>query len=206
MILDGIILLILIIAFVIGYRSGLANTVSHLGGWLLSAILAIVFSGPLKSYLFENTKIDDNFHEKFVLSLNKDNIQSVPSLFSDQLTQAKMRLVEQTSTQLTDMAMGIFSFVIIFVGVKLIAVAFKYLFSKKHSKGIIKFTDGLLGAALGLVIGVIVVIALMAFAVPFAMGTYDGFTEFFKNISEGSILITYFYDYNILLLILKALG
>ncbi|MCQ2551517.1 MAG: CvpA family protein [Clostridia bacterium] len=202
MVLDGIIILILLIAMIVGYRAGLAKVVSHLGSWLISLVLALAFSGPLKFYLVNKTEIDDDFRIKFVQALSDNSQENVPSLIQDQLTQAKVA----TATQLTQIAMSIFAFLIIFVGVKLIATAFKYLFSKKHAKGIIGFTDGILGMALGLVTGAIIVIALMAFVVPFAMGTYEGFTNFFDSISEGSVLMKYFYDYNLILLIIKALN
>lgn len=207
MILDGLIILIILIAAVVGYKCGLASTIAKLGSWLAAVVLAFAFSGPLKKFLAEKTQIDDDFHEKFVtqLSGNKsaDSLDAVPGLFQDQFTQAKTNFVNATASNLTDIVMAVFAFVIILVGVKLIAIAFNYLFSKKHSKGIVGFTDGMLGLAAGLVTGIIIVLALMAFAVPFAVSSSSDFAELFASASKDGVISPYFYDYNLFLLFIK---
>ncbi len=208
MVLDIIIVAIIIVSAVVGYRCGLASMISHLGSWLVAVVLAFIFCSPLRTLLCENTKIDDDFYHKFVVKLGGENsgqsMNTVPDLFQDQISSARSHFVTSTATQLTDIVMAIFAFLIILVGVKLIAFAFKHLFSKQHNEGVVGFADGVIGMVMGFVIGIIVVIALMALVVPFAMSSSESFAEFFKSASENAILLPYFYDYNLILLFIKG--
>lgn len=201
MILDIIIIGVIIIAGIVGYKCGLASMLSRLGGWLASIVLAFILCTPLRMFLCENTHIDEKFYYRFSEKLGGDgsSMQNVPDLFKDQVTEAQSHFVNATATKLTEIVMAIFAFLIIVIVVKLIAFAFKHLFSKKHNDGFIGFTDGLVGLVMGLVIGVILVITLMAFAVPFAMSSSDAFAEYFQTASEGSLLSPFFYDYNLIL-------
>lgn len=205
MILDGILILILLVACIVGYKCGLAATISRLGSWLAAAVLAFIFSGTLKKYLCDNTEIDENFFQKFVLKLSGKNedMSSVPGIFQDQVADARNHFVNATAQNMTEVVMGVFAFLIILVGVKLISIAFTYIFSKKHSKGVIGFADGMLGMFMGLIIGIIIVISLMAFAVPFAMTSSDQFADLFAKASEGSMIAKYFYDYNLIIMFIN---
>lgn len=208
MILDGIIILIILLACIIGHKCGLAAGLSRLGSWLVAVALAFTFSRPLKTYLCDNTMFDEGFYAKFVAKLSgdskADSMDALPGLFQDQITDAKLRFVNATATQLTDIVMAIFAFLIILIGVKLLALAFAFIFSKKHNKGVIGFADGVLGTFMGFLIGVIIVITLMAFAVPFALTSSDQFATLFETASQGSYIAKYFYDYNLILIFIKS--
>lgn len=207
MILDIIIGLVVLVSCIVGYKCGLASMLSHLGSWLVATVLAFILCSPLKIYLCQSTGIDEYFYAKFAQRLTPQSsgrLGPIPDLFKDEIASARSHFVNATATQLTDIVMAIFAFLIILIGVKLIAFAFGALFSKKHNRGFIGFTDGLIGLFLGFIVGLILVVTLMAMAVPFAMSSFDGFAKYYEIASKDAIIAPYFYDYNLILVFIKS--
>ena len=86
MIFDVILIAILALTMVFGFRRGFVYTFIHTIGWVLSIVLAFVWSPKLQDFLIEKTSLKNSIYEAFLakfsqsLAFRDESIENLPAI------------------------------------------------------------------------------------------------------------------------------
>ena len=210
MIFDVILIAILALTMVFGFRSGIVYTFIHTIGWALSIVLAFVWSPKLQDFLIEKTSLKNSIYEAFLakfsqsLAFRDESIENLPAIFKKIIENAHSSMTASLAETMSDILFVTLCFVIVVLTVKILLWLITELFSKKKTDGITGFTDGILGLAAGLIHGVFIVFFFFAF-----LTVINGFLspELSTKIAEAlsaSAFAKDFYDNNLLLLVVRS--
>jgi len=210
MILDAIIILIILLSAVLGFRRGLVFTLVHSVGWFASLALAYVLTPFAKTFCMEHTDLYDKLHAmvtaKFNVSLESVDatLESLPEAVQPDLlslTTESDSLLEGISKGFTDVFFTILVFVALFLIFKIFFWIVLHLFSKDYRDGFANFADGLFGFLFGLIRGGILVLVLMALMIPLVNLISDDWTLWLNDQLQQSYIAQAVYYNNILLII-----
>lgn len=167
-ILDIIIIGIILISTIIGYKRGLINVIFNLCAFLIALIITIVLYKPVTNFVIENTEFDDKIEsvilEKGITQNGEISTENsvIDEYVSQSITNTKNDIVESTSTVIAQKVIGILVAIILFIVVRIILVFTKALFNGIASLPIIKQLNGLGGLIYGLLMGIIIVYVILA--------------------------------------------
>lgn len=208
MIFDILILIILVLTMVFGFRRGFVYSFIHTLGLIGSLVAAFIFARPAQKLLSENTQLDENFYNTIF-----DNVASsldsmltpadtLPLILSTKVDAAANDTAAIIAQNLTDFATLIISFLAIFIVIKLICYIIISIFSRRNNDGFVGFFDGLLGLIAGLIKGVLIVFVFLALLAPGMNLMSPASAEILMTALENSYIAKTLYDANFLLLVL----
>lgn len=211
MIFDIILIAILAVTMVRGFRSGFVYTFIHAAGWILAVVIGFAWSPKLQNYIINNTKLYTKlysaFFERFSQSITFQNetIEHLPKIIKKVFDDAYMSIASSLAETVTDILFTILCFVTVVAVIKLILLLVTVLFSKKNSDGgFTSFTDGMLGLAAGIVHGIIIIFFMFAFLTVFSGFMSPEFSAKIADSLSESAFAKDFYDNNLLLLIVRS--
>ncbi len=223
-ILDILIVFFLLIACIIGYKKGFLKKAIGLVSFLVALIVAFVFcsqlAGLLKQYdviypsiyesVFENVSSSQAFMNPDATVADVLKGMDVPGFIADLLAKAigenigVAQMAESISTYITDMAMNAICFLILLVGVFIVAFILKIIANVLRGNFIIRFVDGLLGMALYACIFLVVVyLVFMILRYSMDASWFAGAKSFLTvdmKLDEPDVfrLSKYIYEHNVL--------
>ncbi|MDD2217397.1 MAG: CvpA family protein [Eubacteriales bacterium] len=211
MIFDVIIGAVIVISMVLGFRSGVIHTFIHTMGWIISLLLAFVFSPKLELFLLENTNIYLSIEQGLSAKLTEgavakaSTLEGLPMILFDAANEAANNLALSFADRLADALFSIICFLIVIAGVKLFIWLFMSAFSKKNAGGFTGFIDGSLGMATGFLRGLILAFIILALLVPYmGLCSLETYAYIISNLDE-SYFAGILYDNNLILLIIQDL-
>ena len=74
MILDIIIILIILLCVIMGYKKGLIEVAFRLISFLIAIILSLMLYVPVSNYIIENTNIDEQIKTIIVNNINPEEV------------------------------------------------------------------------------------------------------------------------------------
>lgn len=208
MIFDIIILIILVLTMVFGFRRGFVYSFMHTLGLIGSLVAAFIFAKPVQSLVSEKTMLDENLYntifENVSSSLNSmlGPTDTLPLILTTNINAAADGTAAVIAQNLTGFAMQVISFLVIFIVVKLICYIIISIFSKRNSDGFVGFFDGLLGLIAGFIKGILIVFVFLALLAPGMNLMSPASAEIFMTALDNSYIAKTLYDANFLLLIL----
>lgn len=208
MILDIIILAILIIAMVSGFRKGFMYAFIHTLGWVISIILGFAGANFLKEQLVLKTMLDENLYatlsERLTLSFDSatSSADSLPLILGQAVDTATTGAAQLLAQQITELTLSILSFALIVLVIKLLCFLLTRLLSRKSNKGFIGFVDGLLGMVAGSIKGVLLVFLFLMLLLPAVNFMAPESTVIVLSALENSHFAGTLYDANFLVLVL----
>ena len=208
MIFDIIILIILVLTMVFGFRRGFVYSFIHTLGLIGSLVAAFIFAKPVQSLVSEKTMLDENLYntifENVSSSLNSmlGPTDTLPLILTTNINAAADGTAAVIAQNLTGFAMQVISFLVIFIVVKLICYIIISIFSKRNSDGFVGFFDGLLGLIAGFIKGILIVFVFLALLAPGMNLMSPASAEIFMTALDNSYIAKTLYDANFLLLIL----
>ena len=208
MALDIAIGVIVILAMAFGYRAGFVWTFLHMVGWVLSIVLAFVWSPKVNEYLRLNTNFYEGLHKALTERLSGaaglDQLAGgFPELLSGTVSTLSKMAADAAGTSLADLIFAIGAFVITLLGIKLLIFLLITLLSKKFNSGVRGIIDGLLGVIIGFVKGIFAVFVLLALMIPVLSYVDPGLVVTAGDMLESSNFAKTLYDNNILVLIVR---
>lgn len=212
MILDIIILAILVITMVFGFRKGFMYAFIHTLGWILSIVIGFSGAGMLKEQLVLHTMLDENLYaklsERLVQSFDAatSSADTLPLILNQSIDTAASNAGQVLAQQLTDLFLIIFSFLLIVVAIKLICFLLTQIFSRKKNKNFIGFVDGILGLVAGSIKGILLVFLFLMLLLPAVNLMSPESMKLVLSALEDSTLAGTLYDANFLVLVLNNLG
>ncbi len=215
-IIDLIIVGIIALCVIFGYKKGLTGSILKIISFILALIIAFVLYKPVASYIIENTDWDDNIEKTIVEMLageveEKGKIEqestNLPDIIVNYINDALEQTVGKTKTEvLQETAVGIATTIInagAFIAVLIIArilLIVVRLFAKFITDlPIIKQVDKTGGIIYGIVEGLViiwVIVSIISFMSPVMEGS--GIVEAINKSFLGGIL----YNNNLLLKII----
>lgn len=207
--------IIFLLSVVIGYRKGFTESFLHTVGWLLALILGFVWTPTVVSFLRHRTGIEEKLRtvltERFSGLLpaieaggapsasanaavsSEGLIKGIPNILSDYFSDASSVIGTNMIENLISIILSIIALLFIILFIKLIFFIIITLFSKKKRKGLIGFSDGLLGFLFGGVRGILFICILLALFLPL---TNVMKSDFLLNQLESSTYAIKIYDNN----------
>lgn len=173
MIVDIIILILVIFAGIQGYRHGFVQALLQTMGWILSVVLAFLWSPQVSDFLLENTTLYDVLSDNISANIAIDDVSfsnslnSFPSFISDILMNTANTISDTIATKISDIIFAILCFFLVVIALKILFFLIVQLFSKESNGGILGGIDGFLGLIMGTLKGLILVFVLLALIVPF---------------------------------------
>lgn len=211
MIFDIILIAILAVTMVKGFRSGFVYTFIHAVGWLLAVVMGFVWSPKLRTYLLENTKLHDRLHEAFLekfsqsLTFREETMENLPEIIRKAFDDAYAGMTSSLAQTIADVLFTTLCFVIVVAAAKLVLLLITLLFSKRNSDGgITSFTDGVLGLVAGIVHGILIIFFMFALLTVFSGFLSPEMSVKIADSLSESAFAKDFYDNNLLLLIVRS--
>ncbi|HWQ79165.1 MAG TPA: CvpA family protein [Anaerovoracaceae bacterium] len=210
---DAIIVSILVYGVIQGFRRGFVRTFLHAAGWILSVVLGFVWYPHVIGFLKENTGYYDTIRGKIAeriaenaAGVTDSALTGIPEVIRDLLDNAINSLTgaiaDTLSVSLTNLIFNIIGFLTVVIAIKIIFMFITLLFSKEKRGGVIGGMDGFLGLFAGALKGILIVYILLALMVPVL--SLSGST-FLTDQLDGSVLGSYLYDNNLILMAAKGL-
>lgn len=202
--LDLMIVCILIISTIIGYKRGLINVVFNLCAFLVALILTFILYKPVTNFLVENTEIDDKIEsviiENGIISVedNSDNVATnyINQYLPDGVTDITDDIIEETATVVAQKIVGIIAFLILLIVIRLLLIFVRGLVNGIASFPIIKQFNELGGLIYGIFIGfvwIFIILAVLFFVVSI---NNNGIIQDAVN---SSFIAKFLYENNIIL-------
>lgn len=170
LILDLSIVAIVLISAANGGSKGFFRTFISFLGWLISLVVPFVFTIPFRTWLIENTNMDESISAHIAVNLNNTSFNA--GLTGDIYTLPKeFQSVEESSIQIVSnsiclIIMTIIAFFILFVVTKIATRILLHIIPEKTGKSTISKVDGFFGFIAGALRGVIFIIILLTAAFP----------------------------------------
>lgn len=142
MILDLIIIAIILLCIIMGYKKGLIEVAFRLISFIVALILSLMLYIPVSNYIIQNTKIDDTIKETIVKKINpedikqeysKENTDNMPDIITNYINEtvkdvadtAKDNLSEIVATNISIAAVKIISLIGIFIVIRILLTVLK---------------------------------------------------------------------------------
>ncbi len=202
--MDIIVLVILVLGIIIGYKRGFIDGIFGLIGGILAIVLALVTYKPIANVIVPVIGIDQAIYSYVdgVINSNEGNQEMPFTTIFDNMTGASVIVSQGTN----DIALTITNFITnmltlgaLFIIYTLIIIIIKNILNQIASLPILDVANGMLGGALGLVKAgclVLIAFAIIYFA---AMG---GYAKGLTGMIEQSYLSKEIYNNNIIVKVL----
>ncbi|MDX9888247.1 MAG: CvpA family protein [Anaerovoracaceae bacterium] len=206
---DIIVVLLVLLSIITGYAKGFIRTFLHAIGWILSMVLAFVWSPKIQEWLLSHTKVYENMREllteKFADSVPgaTATFDILPSSLSKGLSAFTGNVSSLMTTRMTDIIFTIFSFVLVILAVKLVLYILVGVLSKKNRRGLTGMVDGVLGAVAGCVTGILLVYVLLALLIPLAALVGADLTQTINQAIDKSFIVKEMYNNNLIVLVFQ---
>ena len=206
---DIIVALLVILSIITGYAKGFIRTFLHAIGWILSMVLAFVWSPKIQEWLLSHTKVYENMRElltdKFADSVPgaAATFDILPKALSQGLSAFTGNVSSLMTTRMTDIIFTIFSFVLVVLAVKLVLYILVGVLSKKNRRGLTGMVDGVLGAVAGCVTGILLVYVLLALLIPLAALVGADLTQTISQAIDKSFIVKEMYNNNLVILVFQ---
>ena len=207
--LDALILLIVFISSILGYRNGLVRTVLRTFGWLLSIAVAAAVYPYASELLSANTDVYDNIRSGLEERFGAHAAAKAGVILEDlpnAIAEAANRLVSAFSVSVADAVAAVCFklslYLALVLAVKLLAFLLTLLFSKRsRGGGILGGIDGVLGLVFGAVRGMLIVFVLLALILPVSLLIGESANAAVSNELFASIFAGGLYNNNPLLIL-----
>lgn len=174
-IVDLIIIAMLIIFIVSGYKRGFTGSIIKLVSFGVALILAFSLYKPVAKFVKENTEIEETIQETIISTFSSDEvesdnasenlpetiIQNINNEIENATAETKNNIVEQTAVTTTDTIINVGSGLAIFIAVRLILFIIG-LFAQQITKlPILKQIDRAGGMLYGFVEGMVIIFIVL---------------------------------------------
>ena len=207
MFFDVLILAIIVVCAVFGFRNGFLISLSRIGGWLGALIVAFLYREKVSNWLLKNT----DFYAK-----TKDRVENVCQAFVDNYTGAGdpsggaggfsatlgkvgEALAKAAAEQITAHLWDVIVFVGIVFGIKILLFVLILLLSKKFHAGMIGGIDGVAGLLFGLFQAVALILVVFALILPISYTVSAKTHDDIRNSMDNSTVAKLIYENNPLL-------
>ena len=171
-ILDLVLLAILVISIIYGYRRGLVNVIFSLCAFLLSLIITIILYNPITNFIINNTELDENIKEIIIDNgiiediYNEDSENSsseyIQKYIQDIVIDNTNEAIEETAGLMAEKIVAIIVSIGLFIVVRLILIVLRFIMAEIANLPIISQFNKLGGTAYGILLGLVIIYVILA--------------------------------------------
>ena len=207
MFFDVLILIIIVVCAVFGFRNGFLISLSRIGGWIGALIVAFLFRDNVSDWLLKNTNYYENTQVRvenvcrtFIENYtgNADAGESA-SGFGTTLNKIGDSLATAAAEQITSHLWVVIVFVSIVFGIKIILFVITFLLSKRFHGGMIGGIDGIAGLLFGLFQAAVAILIAFALILPISYTVSAKTHDDIDKSMDNSIVAQLIYENNPLL-------
>jgi hypothetical protein len=205
-ILDLIVLAIVILSIILGYKRGLISVVFNLCAFVVSLIITVILYTPISNWVINNTEIDENIKnsiiengmiEKQESEENDGSLNTyIQKYVQDGITDTANNAIEQTAGIIAEKVIAIIVAIGLFIVVRIAMILLKVIIGGIANLPIIKQFDKLGGTIYGVLVGFFIVYVLLA--ILFFIVSVNN-NETILNAINSSIISKILYANNIIL-------
>ena len=204
--LDLVLLAILVISIIYGYKRGLVNVIFSLCAFLLSLIITIILYNPITNFIINNTELDENIKEIIIENgiiediYNEDSENSsseyIQKYIQDIVIDNTNEAIEETAGLMAEKVVAIIVSIGLFIVVRLILIVLRFIMAGIANLPIISQFNKLGGTAYGILVGLVIIYVILAILF-FIVSVNNNQT--ILNLIDTSIVSKILYSNNIIL-------
>lgn len=196
---DVLILALLFISGIAGWRKGIAAVIFSCFRWLICIVVALVGTGPAKALLIEKTSLDETIISNVKSTLTSNVLgSSFISVLPEQVHNSPgiQDIAGKAVSNISDLIMSVIAFLIVFLGIIIITKLISIALESRNKDTPIGFINGFFGFCFGVLRGVFIVGIIMLALLPL-IGFIDprAATPIVSGIRQSQ-LASLFYDHN----------
>ena len=207
--IDIVIVAILLLSVIMGYKKGLVNVIFNLCAFLVAIIITVILYKPIAGIVINNTQIDENIEQTIIekgTSEKEENTDEASSLdkyiekyVQDAAVDAKNEAVQIAAKAIAVNVVNIITAILLFIIVRIALIFVKFLVEALAELPIIKQFNKAGGILYGALRGLIIIYVLLAilFFIVFVNNNIE-----ISSAIDSSIITKYLYGNNIILNVL----
>lgn len=175
---DLIVIVILILCVIAGYKQGLAKCLINMLSFIIAICVAFLLFKPVSNIVIDNTNFDENIKSSIVQVFEEDEkskdsneirspiIQHISNEIENATEEKKHEIVDTTATKLSVNIINVLVFILLFIATRIILVFIKSLTNLITKLPLIKQCDKIGGVIYGILQAMIIIyiaLALIAF-------------------------------------------
>lgn len=209
--IDLVVVAILILNIIIGYKKGLVNAIFNICAFLIAIAATFILYKPVSNIIINNTDIEQKIKEVIINNnTNEENIENTQNQDSSEKTTiqqyidnaikgveetAKEETTELVANAIASKGVQILTWIVLFVGIRIVLTILKFLIKGISELPIIKQFNQVGGLAYGVLKGLIIIYLLLT--VMFLVISINGNGEIADAINDSHIT-KFLYDNNII--------
>lgn len=209
--IDLVVIAILILNIIIGYKKGLANAVFGICTFLIAIAATFILYKPVSNIIINNTEIEQKIKEVIINNnTNEENVENtenqdnsektsiqqyIDNAIKDVAENAKEETTELVADTIARKGVQILTWIILFIGIRIALMILKFLIEGITELPIIKQFNQIGGLAYGVLKGLIIIYLLLT--VMFLVISINGSGVIAETINNSQIT-KFLYDNNII--------
>ena len=207
MILDLIIIGIILLCIIFGFKRGLVEVAFNLISFIIAIVLSLLLYQPITNYIIDNTNFDESIKEVIVNHMDPEDLtenteeteekeeksENLPDIVTNYIgktvsevaSSAKTNAVEVVANTLSITAIKIITLILLFVAIRLALCLLKFITNIIAQLPIINSINKIGGIAYGVIEGLFIVYLILAIAM--AISTMTGNAEILTYINESTL-------------------
>lgn len=205
MMIDLILITIMILCLVLGFRRGFLYTIVHSLGWLIALAGAFFLADPVKEFLKEHTQIYSRIYRLMLTNFSgpadsaSTYYDSLPEVIGNKAGEVTDNVVDSLAETFANAIMTVLSLVLIFLVIKFILFLILRGFSKRHKDGLSGCIDGIFGLVAGALKGAVIILLFLALLMPFINFVSPDSADAVMRSLDDSYIAGFLYDHNVLM-------
>mgnify|MGYP004588985031 CR=1 FL=1 len=174
-IIDLVIVAILLVNIIIGYKKGLINVIFSICAFLIAIIATLILYKPVSNIIMDKTNIDEKIKQMIVDDTkkapeekeNKNNteIQNyIENYIQNAADEAKSQATETIADAIAIKGVQVITGIILFVAIRIVLIALKFITQEIANLPIIKQFNELGGLIYGIAKGLIIIYIILTIA------------------------------------------
>lgn len=171
--MDLIIIAILVLSIVMGYKKGLINVVFNIFAFFIALIATIILYKPVANIIINNTEIDDKIKSAIINNTTEEEKQNeesssntgiqkyIEDAIKNTADEAKSQVIETVANTISIRAVEILTSIILFIVIRAVLIMLKVFTQAIANLPLIKQFNELGGVIYGIAKGLIIVYIIL---------------------------------------------
>lgn len=204
--LDILLIAILLISIVLGYKKGLINVAFNLCAFIIALIITLVLYKPITNFVIDNTEFDEKIESVIIekgLSNDEKNTTEdgtlnkyIEEYVMKSVDNTKNEIVKSTATIIAEKIIGIVVMIALFIVIRILLIFAKAIINGIANLPIIKQFNELGGLLYGILRGLVIVYGILTIMFIVISMNNNGIIA---NSIDTSIISKILYENNIIL-------
>ena len=206
LIIDIVIIAILALCIIMGYKKGLINVIFNIFAFLLAIIITLVLYKPVSDIIIKNTDIQEKIETAIIENTkgeeNKKEEQTengiqkyIENTMQNAEEDAKSKAIEVVAKDVSTKCIEIITALILFVITRIILIVLKFLTETLANLPIVKQCNEIGGLLYGVIKGILIIYVILTIMFFIISLKPEGMTE---NLIETSYITKFLYNNNII--------